>query len=724
MTPARPIPLTRDLVLIGGGHAHALLLKRWGMRPLPGARLTLINPAPSAPYTGMLPGYVAGHYGRDELEIDLVRLARHARARMIFGIVIGIDREAKTIQVADRPPIAYDIASFDIGITSYMPDLPGFSTHGVAAKPLGPYALRWHAFLTENPDRPVAVIGGGAGGVELALAMRHRLSEMGRGAGVTLIETGIILSEFGPVTRARLRRELERAGVDVIENTTVEVVGSESVALGDGREIPSAFTVGAAGARPFDWLEETGLDLTEGYITVDETLRSTSDKSIYATGDCAHMAHAPRPKAGVFAVRAAPVLAHNLRAALSGSQRKPFRPQKHYLKLISLGRRSALAEKWGHSIGGDWAWTWKDRIDRRFMDRLADLPPMPPPAPPRERAQGVIESIGPKPLCGGCGAKVGTGVLDGVLAGLPAMTRDDVETGAGDDAAVLRFENARQVISTDHLRSFWDDPFVMARIAALHALGDVWAMGAAPQSLLAHIILPEMVEAKQRDWLTEIMRAASQVAAEAGAGVVGGHTTVGAELTIGFTVTGLLDGPPVTQAGARADDALLLTRPIGSGTIMAGEMQRTAKGRDVQGALVALSRAQGDAAAFLAPLASAMTDVTGFGLAGHLGRMADAAGLTAEVSLKHVPFLAGAEDLARQGVRSSLYPANRAAVLADAPDTPQAALLFDPQTSGGLLAALPTAAAEKALEQIKAHGHPAAIIGRMTAYEGVTLRAL
>ena len=170
-----PSPHAATLVLIGGGHAHALVLRRWGMKPLPGARLTLINPGPTAPYTGMLPGHVAGHYPRDALEIDLVRLARFAGARLILGRVDALDRERRRVHVAGRGWIAYDLASIDIGITSDLPDLPGFAEHAIAAKPLGPFADAWAAFRAGAGPAEIAVIGGGVGGVELAMAMAHAL---------------------------------------------------------------------------------------------------------------------------------------------------------------------------------------------------------------------------------------------------------------------------------------------------------------------------------------------------------------------------------------------------------------------------------------------------------------------------------------------------------------------------------------------------------------------
>ena len=455
------LPLSREIVLIGGGHTHALLLRKWGMAPLPGARLTVINPDPTAPYTGMLPGFVAGHYSRDALEIDLVKLARFADARLIFGRVTAIDRTTKRLAVPGRPDIAYDIASLDIGITSDMPTLPGFTEHGIAAKPLGPFASRWQAHL-DGSGGPCVVIGGGVAGVELALAMQHALGPRGT---VTVIEAGLALQGIGAPTRNQLCTALDTAKIQLLEQTTVTQVHADHVELSNGTTCPATLTVGAAGARPFDWLADTGLDLTDGFVTVDATLRSVTDPNIFAVGDCAHLSHAPRPKAGVFAVRAAPTLTANLKAVASDTGLTRFNPQSHYLKLISLGGKTALADKWDRSISGAWAWTWKDRIDRAFMDRLGKLPDMSP-KPPQLRATGAVSDT---PLCGGCGAKVGAHVLDTMTSALPQAT-SDLTLGPGDDAALLRTGDATQVLTTDHLRAFWNDPWLMGRIAAIHAL--------------------------------------------------------------------------------------------------------------------------------------------------------------------------------------------------------------------------------------------------------------
>lgn len=709
------IPLTRDIVFVGGGHAHALVLRMWGMKPLPGARLTVISPDPTAAYSGMLPGHVAGHYPREALQIDLVKLARHAGARLILGRATGIDRDARRVAVSDHPPVAYDLLSIDIGISSEMPALPGFGDHAVPAKPLDAFADRWQAFAATAPKGArVAVIGAGVAGVELALAAAQRL---GPDAQVTLVEAGAALSALGSGARRALLRHIARAGVTLVEDAAVAAVERDGLRLADGRLIASDFTLGAAATRPQGWLAGTGLALHEGFVKVDEYLRSASDPAIFAAGDIAHLTHAPRPKAGVFAVREAPVLLHNLTVAATGKGvQRPYRPQRDYLKLVSAGAGRAVADKWGLPLDGAWLWRWKDRIDRKFMAKFDPLPAMPRPTLPDPVAQGVAEELGRgKPLCGGCGAKVGRADLSAALAELPPPRRADVIWGAGDDAAILRHGTGAQVLTTDHVRAFTEDPWLLARITAVHALGDVWSMGARPQAALIQVILPRMAPRLQTETLREIMAGAAEVFGAEGADVVGGHTSLGAELTVGYTVTGLCDRAPVTQAGARAGDVLVLTKPIGTGVILAAEMTKAAPGAVVAGALASMARPQGEAARVLAPHAHAMTDVTGFGLAGHLLGMLEASGQAGTLDLAAVPVLPGAEALSAAGHGSTLLPANRQSMARMfLTESPRADLLFDPQTAGGLLAAVPAAQASEVLAHLAELGEPAAVIGTLS----------
>ena len=703
MTPL--IPIVKELVFVGGGHTHALVLRKWGMKPIPGVRVTVINPGATAPYSGMLPGHLAGHYAREDLDIDLVRLARFADARLLVDRAVSIDPASKRVHLASGRALPYDIVSLDVGITSEMPSLPGFAEHGIAAKPLGRFADLWAETCAGEGAIKIAVIGGGVAGCEVAMAAVHRMRGLGREVSVSVIDRSEVLSRVVPSARKTLMAALRDHGVTLVEGAGVASVEADAVVLEDGRRVASDLTIGTAGATPQAWVAESGLPCKNGFLEVDEYLRSPADTSIYGAGDCVHLSHDPRPKAGVYAVRAAPVLAHNIRADLLGLQRKAFNPQKDFLKLVSLGGKVAVAEKSGISLSGPRMWMLKNRIDQAFMDKFRHLPKMPLPKAPAGAAKGVAaEMEGPAP-CGGCGAKLASGALAGVLShaggasgaakGMAGgASRDDVSVVAGDDAAVLHIGEARQVISTDHLRAFALDPALVAKAAAIHALGDIWAMGAVPQAAVAQVILPRMEARLQGKWLDDVMQAAGQVFAAEGVAVVGGHSSAGAELTVGFTVTGLLDRAPITLKGARAGDALVLTKPIGTGVILAAEMQTKAFGEDVLACWHAMTTPSGEAARALAPVAHAMTDVTGFGLGGHLSNICAASGIGADITLDAVPLLDGALDLASKGIRSSLWAKNRASVDAQAPETPRVDLMFDPQTAGGLLAAVPADVAD------------------------------
>lgn len=700
------IPITRELVLIGGGHTHALVLRSWAMKPVPGVRLTLINPGPAAPYSGMLPGMVAGHYRQEDLQIDLVRLARVAGARLVLGRATGIDRDTRLITVPGHAEIYYDIASVDIGITSDLPDLPGFIQHATPAKPLGAFADRWEAFVsTATGTSPrVLVIGAGVAGVELALAASHRLAKAGLAGQVDLVEAGPnALRDIGDGARRALLAQLVHHGVTLHTDARIDAVLEDGVRLQGGRMLPADLVIGAAGARPQGWLADTGLKLHDGFITIGPDLTSLNDPAIYAVGDCAHMGYAPRPKAGVYAVRQAPVLLHNLRADLTGGTRRSYQPQSDYLKLISTGSQRAVADKFGLRLEGGWLWRWKNRIDQRFMAQFRQMQPMTGPRVADGAALGVAEIMGDgQPVCGGCAAKPGVDALQGGLAALPAPQRPEVLTGPGDDAAILKAGDGFQVMTTDHFRAFWDDPYLLGRIAAVHALGDIWAMGATPQVALAQVTLPRMRPRLQQHLLRELLQGASELFASEGVDIVGGHTAQGAELMVGFTLTGHRATAPIGQGGAKPGDALILTRPVGSGIIFAAEMQGRAPGAVVAGALAQLSQTQAPAAAVLAGVASAMTDVTGYGLAGHLLGILQASNLSAELSVQALPVLPGARALAEAGVRSSLHSENTRVlqnVIGRMPDA-DAALLCDPQTAGGLLAAVPGDQAAQVLQAL------------------------
>lgn len=716
-------PLANKIVLIGGGHTHALFLKAWTKNPLSGVALTVIDPNPIAPYTGMLPGHIGGHYKLHELEIDLVKLTRQSNAQVILDRAIGIDIAHKQINLESRPRISFDLASIDIGITSELPSIVGFSDFAIPAKPLHNYAYAWNAYLGEilgGEKKPfVCVIGGGIAGFELALAMHHKFrSSQITNAKITIVEKAQdVLSGTSERTQRVLLHAAASANIRIIKGVEIREIRAQAVLLKTGDTIHSEFTVGAAGATPHPWIKNIGLKQQGGFVQVNEFLQ-TSDPHIFATGDCAHMSATPRPKAGVFAVRQAPVLFHNIRASLLQKKLKSYKPQKHFLKLISLGKKDAVADSFGMSLSGPLLWKLKDHIDRKFMAGLTELA-LPKSNSPPQNLPIDVQNLQKEydHHCAGCGSKLGPMELQNSLGKSCHSKSGGIHAISGDDAAILTSPDGFQVISTDHLRAFSLDPFVVGKAAAVHALGDIWAMGAEAQAVLVSIILPQASREIHKDMMREIMQGIREVIDETPAEIVGGHTSIGADLTIGLTVTGTMASKPISLNGANTGDQLILTKGLGSGVILAGEMRSLANGRIVENLYRHMCTPSQFASKILKE-AHAMTDVTGFGLAGHLLNILRASDKSARIYREKVPMIPGALELSERGVKSSLWQANRDFANLNHTNNGVDPLLFDPQTSGGLLACVPRSNSDQLLIKLKEYHPEAAIIGEIVDPKG------
>ncbi|MFC2990597.1 MULTISPECIES: selenide, water dikinase SelD [Halomonas] len=745
------LPALRDIVLVGGGHTHVGVLKRFAMKPEPGVRLTLICRDTHTPYSGMLPGYIAGHYRYDDVHIDLRRLAEYAGARFYSDEAIGIDHDARTVLCRSRPPVSYDVMSINIGSTPRMELVGGAGDHAIPVKPIHRFNDRWQTLLHRIEEHPgqtrVAVVGGGAGGVELLLAMQFRLGKELAARGRDPAELSFALYTRGesilPTHNARVqahfRDTLVRRNVAVRTGTDIVEVAAGRLKDADDHWHDADEIVWVTNAGGAAWLRDTRLALDDdGFIQVDDTLRSPSDPRIFAAGDIASQIHHPREKAGVFAVRQGRPLADNLRAAVTGRPLTPYHPQAKWLALISTGDRHAVASRGGLCLAGNWVWRWKDSIDRRFMSRfmpqLNDLPSMPegPAKPlganrvPLDEAENDQAISAAAMRCGGCGAKVGASVLSRAIANLAPVAREEVLIGlhAPDDAAVVRVPPGKAMVHTvDFFRAFIDDPYVFGKVAANHALGDIFAMGAEAQTATAIATVPQGLEAKVEETVRQMMTGAVEVLNEAGCALVGGHTGEGSELALGFAVNGLVDEDMtevLRKGGMRPGEVLILTKPLGTGTLFAAHARLAARGRWIDAALKNMCQSNRQAAACLREHgASACTDLTGFGLLGHLVEMTMPSGVDAELDLAALPILDGAEETAAAGILSSLQPANlrlRRAIhdQADWVEHPRYPLLFDPQTAGGLLASVPANRATDCLEALRALGYDrAAVIGRL-----------
>lgn len=747
-------PIVKDLVLVGGGHSHVTVLKKFGMKPLPGVRLTLICRDLQAPYSGMLPGFIAGHYSFDEAHIDLGPLARFVGARIFHDAVVELNPESKRVVCKNRPSVPYDVLSINIGSAPITSHVPGASGNVVPVKPIDGFVDNWNRMrervLAHTGGIRIGIVGGGAGGVEITLAIQHRLKHLLAAQGRDdsglefhlFTDTDDILMTHNPLVRAKYRRVLKARGVHVHPSHQVNEVRPRRLVCGNGEsfEMDEILWVTMAGAQK--WPADAGLEVDDqDFLKVADTLESVSHSGIFAAGDVAAMVNHPRPKSGVFAVRQGPPLARNLRRALLGRPLASFAPQKNFLSLISTGDKYAVASRSWWALEGRLIWLWKDWIDRRFMRKFNELPDMDEESSadiaPGLADANVIKEISAMAMrCGGCGAKVGATVLNRAISQLDPVPRDDVLIGLHepDDAAVVDVPAGKVMMHTvDSFRSFLDDPYIFGQVAANHALGDIYAMGGEPQTALSIVTLPFGLEAKVEEDLRQMMAGAVKLLNEAGAALVGGHSSEGRELSLGFAVNGLVDRERILRKGGmRPGDRIVLTKALGTGTLFAADMRHRAKGRWIAAALEGMITSNRKGADCLyAHGATACTDVTGFGLLGHLVEMTKPSGTDAEIDLAAIPYLDGALEMVAEGIFSSLQPQNvrlRRAIndVETASKDPRYPLIFDPQTAGGLLASVPGEQADDCVGELRELGYPrAAVIGTVlpesNRVEAVTL---
>lgn len=379
--------MTKRLLLIGGGHAHVHVLDALARHASSVTRdsasaleITLVSPFPDQVYSGMLPGWIAGHYSLEACSIPLAPLASAAGARMLAQHIVAIDPAARIAMCDNGDALHYDIASIDIGSAANDGGIRGAQEHAISIRPWPSFVTAidlWKkACVTQTEEgRHSVVVGGGAGGVEIVLALAHAASRASSNQRLTLVSANHTLASGAGKSASLARRvvaALQRAGVNVITGQAATTVTKDAVLLEDGRRLPSSFTVVAPGAAAHAWLKQSGLPCdAQGYVRTDSTLQVSGQAHLFAVGDCATMDAHPRPKSGVFAVRAGPPLADNILRQLRGDRLQPYAPQRRALYLLATGPRHAIGSWGAFAWEGNWVWRWKDRIDRAFIGRYA-----------------------------------------------------------------------------------------------------------------------------------------------------------------------------------------------------------------------------------------------------------------------------------------------------------------------------------------------------------------
>lgn len=721
-TSVPPTPIQKTVVLVGAGNAHLVFVRRWRMRPLPGVAVVLVNEAPAVPYSAMVPAHVSGDYRHDEVTIDLVRLCHSAGVRLIDERVAGLDPVARRVLFADRPPLACDVLSLGLGSVPSDLTRPADPNFALTLRPLAALIERLDKIQSELTARPrpfhIAVVGGGASGCELSLAIHNRLGDH-TGFRITLFQRrDRLLPRFPSRTAGAFEEAFRSRGIAWRANACVTGAAPGELTLAGGERVACDAVLWATPGSPPDLIRGSGLATDElGFLRVRETLQAEADPAVFGTGDCVSFAAYPDlARSGVHAVRQGAVLYDNVTAVLRDRPLRPFRPQRRCLYLLNAGDGTAVLNYGPLAWKARWVRRLKDRIDRKWVASFLPLVT-------RADSTGA-ENENPPTRCGGCGSKVSADVLSAVLKRLdaPDDPRVLIGTRQGEDAAVFRGADGGpvEVQTVDYFRAFTDDPYLFGRVAALHAVSDLYAMNARPFAALAIATLPYARGPIQEAQLFELLAGAQRSFRELGVTLAGGHTTEGSSLAVGFAVTGDADETRLfRKCGLKPGDTLILTKPLGTGALLAAWMRAACRAEWFTGVVAGMLQPNRTAAEVFARFGvTACTHVTGFGLAGHLLEMLDASNVGATLYADRVPLFAGFHEVIAAGIVSTIHRDNAKGACRIVGPEPLPAWLFDPQTSGGLLAAAPADQVDAVLRELRAAGYAEAVaIGEVVVTE-------
>lgn len=724
---------TNNIVLLGVGHTNAHVLRMWKMGKRPkNAELICVSDFPVSTYSGMLPGVLAGQYPVEQMEIDLVRLTQAAGARLVVGKVNGIDRTQRKLLFENRPPLAYDLLSIGVGSRPAMAGVEVKSEDAwLPVKPMQTFMDRLRHRIEKatqqigNRPLKVTIVGGGIGSIEIAFGLRTRFSKDSVDAEIRLVTSashagkGLLES-----TATKISSQLNQRRIDVSTNSRVAAIESNQLVLTGGGTIASDLVIWATHAIAPPLFENFDLEKDDrGFILTRPTLQSKTDDRIFAVGDSGTIETEKLDKAGVYAVRQGPILTQNIEHFVQKRTLTHYSPQKNYLKIVNVCDGTAISQHFGKSIHGKTQWWLKNRIDVKFMDMYQDYEPM--------EMKPDLDASAAEMRCLGCGGKVGGQILSGVMNDLGIQDNENVIIGLNnpDDAAIVKTRAKQVTVTTDFFAAPLGDPYLIGRIAALNSLSDLFVMGAQPTGALTIVQLPEGHPRAQSRVMFELMAGAKVEMDKCNAAIVGGHTIEGPRIVMGFTVLGDQLTEPSTKSKLEVGDRLILSKPLGSGVMLAALMQCKMRGEYYLPLLKTMLKSNQIALSLVKEEGvTAMTDVTGFGFAGHLLEMLSASGLSAKIELDKVATIPGAVGLVEAGIESTLAPENRwrepmVSASNSSKDDPRYKLMFDPQTCGGLMLGVAAEHEAKILELLRVDGFEnAATIGEVVASDESTIQ--
>ena len=699
MIQIEEIPITNDLVLIGGGHSHLLVLMKLSKRPIKGNRITLITNEIDTPYSGMIPGYIEGIYSWRDSHIDLYRLCLKLNVRFIHAEVERISAYDKEIYFKDRPKIKFDVLSINTGIQSNNSDIKGAAKYCLPVKPISKLANNFLNKITNY--KSIAFIGGGAGSVELALAIKKRFLNINQEIKITLIsgKRGL-LSAFPQKTKLISLKTLEKFKIDIIEYKRVLEVKPKQIILSDKSILKIDKAILSTNSMTPKWLTRSDILLTkDNYILVNKSFQ-TNYKYVFASGDVIDFDNQNLKKAGVFAVRSGKPLAVNIKKFIIGKNLLEYKFNKNYLALIGTSKASAIATKYNLTFNSKFFFYLKSYIDKRFIKKFSDF-----------RIRKITLDVLKTSLlnifvkhkekitdendimqCKGCAAKVPLNALK------QALPKDIVSTSE-DAVSVPGHPELYQTV--DMISSIITDPFLLGKIAANHSISDMVSVNSKITSAMMILQLPlSKTEINSRD-LEQVLLGANEIFKTIDCPLIGGHTMIGKDKDpiIGFSILGQKQKKIKIVKNRRkikTKDLLILTEKIGSGLIFAGINNYLIDSYfqiDVIKQMIKGNLNFGKISNQLNILS--MTDITGFGLANHLlnliKRDNSKTGLT--IYPNKIPLFQGVNECLNKDIKSSLFKSNydiaQKDIIYKRDKSKLDNILYDPQTVGGIAFIIP-----------------------------------
>lgn len=684
---SKPASGSDQLILAGGGHSHALLLRRWAMNPnrRPQGRITLVSANSASLYSGMVPAHIAAIDQRDQISINMRWLAQKAQVDFIQAEIVGLNADGELL-LHNRPGLHFDRLSLNVGAITNRQHFK----YAISIKPLESSleAITQQDPVSEsNSTETLHIAGAGLAGIELAFALRQRWP----------IRKLMLHTKHPSLNNAVIRR-LQQADI--------------AISAEPAPDTPS--TLLCTGSRAPSWLAASGLPCDDnGRVKTDANLQVMGHPQIFAAGDCAVIEHHQRPASGVWAVRAAHPLAHNLERLSRQQPPRPWHPQQRALQLLGCpipGQQPSAWLIWSSIWAGPHPWLWrlKRHLDQHFMGKLRSDTAM-----VSTDGDAATTSM----ACRGCAAKLPAAPLEQALqrcgiGELGQQPEDAQAIGATDNGATV-------LSSVDGFPALISDPWLNGRLTALHACSDLWASGARVTMVQAIVTVPAIDPNHQVELLSQTLAGVRSALNEQGAALIGGHTMESRQpsetpsaldLQLSLSVTGQTPtGAKLWSKGPiQPGDVLLLSRGLGSGVMFAAAMQGRCDSWHLDACLKQLGTSQHPRLDGLFKLQSeepgcihACTDITGFGLLGHLNEMLAASpAACVDLWIEHIPCFAGTLDLLQAGVTSTLAPSNRRALaslgsrvramqhgndVSNNLDQGLEALLVDPQTCGPLL---------------------------------------